>query len=502
MKKSNNSKIKELDGKVFYLIIILLSIYLLIRLIDQFKIITDFPFDFVNDISSHMAKVYFLDNFGFRSIVPYWYNGYDLFKFYPPGWFFFALPLYKIFNNIQLATYISIILIYIIAVLSFLFLGRILKISRKKSIFFFLIFLANPIAIGNFLRVGRLPEFLAWTFFIIFFAIILTYKSKKIDKKFFLISIIASLVLLSHQTVFMLASTLLLSLLIIKKNSKERIYIILASILIILITSFWIIPFALDYKETSISTEKYNYSQNYFNFTEKLLLENIASIIITIAFLLLAFINIKNEKNKNNLYFFLPQIIIAILILTSLVSYIPILKKIHPDAYNTLFIFLSAFLLLKTKYSLNQRKLFTVSLNLIVIAGIILSIIHTPWYRKNTETDKNTISLFKHVKGKFFIVESYESYGKAYYSYAPIYYQLSTPSGWSQHEIRQDYLDKLRAIGQNFQDNNCEKFKNLLLEVNTTEVITYNEACKKLEFCGLKNKATVGNACLYEIINQ
>ncbi len=212
MEKDKNLRLKELNGKVFYLIIILLSIYLLIRLIDQSKIITDFPFDFANDISSHMAKVYFLDNFGFRGIIPYWYNGYDLFKFYPPLWFFFTWLIYKIINNIQLAAYISIILIYIFAIIFFLMLGKKLNISRKKTIVFFLFFLANPIAIGNFLRVGRVSEFLAWTIFIFFFTIIYIYKdkNKKIDKKFLLLSIVGALLLLAHQTVFILAGSLLL----------------------------------------------------------------------------------------------------------------------------------------------------------------------------------------------------------------------------------------------------------------------------------------------------
>src|SRR3989344_8746879 len=112
MVKNKHENYKEIDEKAFYLVIILLAIYLLIRLINQSSIINDFPFDFVNDISSHMAKIYFLDQYGFREIVPYWYNGYDLFKFYPPGWFYFTFPLYKMFNDIQLAAYISIILMF------------------------------------------------------------------------------------------------------------------------------------------------------------------------------------------------------------------------------------------------------------------------------------------------------------------------------------------------------------------------------------------------------
>ena len=495
-----NNNYKKLSERVYYITIIILSIYLLIRLINQSSIITDFPFDYVNDISSHMAKVYFLDNFGFRGIVPYWYNGYELFKFYPPAWFFFTWPIYKVLNNIQLATYISIILMYIIAIIFFLILAKKLNISKKKGIVFFLFFLANPIAIGNFLRVGRVSEFLAWVIFIIFFAIIYAYKdkNKELNKRFFLLSIIGALLLLAHQTVFILASSLLFSLLIIRKSIKERLYIIITGILVILLSSFWIIPFTLDYKETSISN--YNFSNRFFTFSEPLLLETIASIIITLSFILLFYLNFKNEKNKNNFYFLLPQLILAVLVITTLVTYIPILNRIHPDAYNTLFIFLSSFLILKTKYSLSQRKFLSASLIFIVIIAVIISIFHTPWYIKNTETDKNTIALFKHVKGKFFIVESQESYSKAYYSYAPIYYQLSTPSGWSHHEIKQDYINKLKDINENFKENNCEAFKKSLIGVNTTEVISYNDNCKKLELCGLKEKAIQGNACLYELI--
>ena len=501
MKPETGKSYKELHEKWFYLIIALLSAYLIIRLIDESNIITNFPFDFTNDISSHMAKLYFLAEFGFRSVVHYWYNGYDLFRFYPPGWFFFTLPIYLILKNVQLSTYISMISIYVLSLTFFLILGKKLDITWKKSILFFLFFLANPIAIGNFLRVGRLPELLSWAFFIPFFTIILLYKDKPIDKKFFLISIIGSLLLLSHQTVFILASSMFISLIIIRiiarKNTGNIYKILLSMLLIVVLTSFWTIPFVLGYEQTSIAN--YNFSERYFNFSGPLLLESLTSIFVTLSFIIILYMNRKNEKNKRNFYFFLPQLALAIIILTNVIVFIPILNKIHPDAYNTLFIFLSSFLLLKTKFSIKQRKALIISLNLLVVISIIMSITYTPWFIKNNDTDKSTIKLFKSVDGKFVILKSESSYAKAYYSYAPIFYQISTPSGWSHQEISQDYINDIKAINENFEKNDCDAFRKSLKKVNTTEVISYKDNCKKLETCNLKEKASDKDACLYTL---
>ena len=91
--------------------IIILGIYFIIRLINQAKIISIFPLNLTNDITSYMSRLYFLFECGFHKLCPYWYNGFITFVNYAPGWTFFTAPIYFITKNIQLSTYISLILI-------------------------------------------------------------------------------------------------------------------------------------------------------------------------------------------------------------------------------------------------------------------------------------------------------------------------------------------------------------------------------------------------------
>src|SRR3990167_241548 len=108
-------KKNKFNDKWLYLPILILGTYLIIRLIDQSNIIYIFPLDKYNDMSSYMAQLHFLKVCGFHNFCPYWYNGFITFITTPPGWYSFTLPLYYLFNNVQLASYISLILMYIIS---------------------------------------------------------------------------------------------------------------------------------------------------------------------------------------------------------------------------------------------------------------------------------------------------------------------------------------------------------------------------------------------------
>ena len=50
---------------------LMLFIYLFSRLINQAKILRYFPLDTTNDISSHMAQLYFLKTCGFHNLCTY-----------------------------------------------------------------------------------------------------------------------------------------------------------------------------------------------------------------------------------------------------------------------------------------------------------------------------------------------------------------------------------------------------------------------------------------------
>ena len=82
-----------LEGVWILVPILIFASYLLYRLYDQSAVLFFFPLDYSNDLSSVMAQLYFLAEYGFHAIIPHWYNGsFQLFQFYYPGWFYFVLP--------------------------------------------------------------------------------------------------------------------------------------------------------------------------------------------------------------------------------------------------------------------------------------------------------------------------------------------------------------------------------------------------------------------------
>ena len=106
-------KSDKISNKWLYLPIFILGINLIIRLINQSKIIKQFPLDIVNDISAYIAELHFLNICGFHNFCPYWYNGFTSFQLSTPGWHFFTYPLYLIFNDYLKAVYTSMIIIFL-----------------------------------------------------------------------------------------------------------------------------------------------------------------------------------------------------------------------------------------------------------------------------------------------------------------------------------------------------------------------------------------------------
>ena len=96
-----------------------------------------FPLDYTNDYSSHMASLFFLFKCGFHNFCSYWYNGFVVLKTYPPGWFFFTYPLYLITKNVQLSTYLSILILFGLCFIVIYLLSKIIRISKIKAIAFF-----------------------------------------------------------------------------------------------------------------------------------------------------------------------------------------------------------------------------------------------------------------------------------------------------------------------------------------------------------------------------
>src|SRR3989344_8171257 len=143
--------IKKKFQKLFlYIPINILFINLIFRIINQSKMMSMFPLDTINDWSSYIALLHFLDNCGFHNFCSYWYNGFTSFLITQPGWYFFTYPLYLISKNYMVASFISMIIIFILSFIVIYKFGYVFKIDKEKRILFYLLLFANAASIGNY----------------------------------------------------------------------------------------------------------------------------------------------------------------------------------------------------------------------------------------------------------------------------------------------------------------------------------------------------------------
>ena len=389
-----------MKNKILIVSSITLGIYFLFRLIDQSQMISAFPLDFTNDWSSYIAQLHFLKVCGFHNLCPYWYNGFVSFQIASPGWFIFTLPIYLVLGDILLSTFLSLILLYVIGFIFFYIIGKDQKWPLIIVISSFLLFFANPIAIGNFIRLGRIVSLFGFVIFLGLAALILKYKHDQIGLKFSLFLIpLYTLSIISHPQEAILSSFLILSLFLIKEN-KERTIITTSAIAGILLSSFWLVPFL----QGSTKTNLFNYKQsdllNWLLSDNIYLLTNVAAILVPLGMFFIFYLYIRERNyDKKELIFYSPMLILGFLFLFKLVRFIPVLEHISPDPYITFFLFFIILFLFNIKSIKYERTIWMIVLA-VVILGIVVSAIKTPYFIKHEELEKEVISILPHIEGK------------------------------------------------------------------------------------------------------
>ena len=117
----------KIENKYLYFPLVVLGLYFILRLINQSRLLYTFPLEKINDVAPYMTLLYFLGEYGYHQIIPYWQGGFVLFQFYPPGWFYFALPLYLLTNNLLVTTFVSLIVIFVLIFLTIFYFGKNVK---------------------------------------------------------------------------------------------------------------------------------------------------------------------------------------------------------------------------------------------------------------------------------------------------------------------------------------------------------------------------------------
>lgn len=493
---------REIPNKFLYIPTIILGIYFLIRLIDQSKMIWIFPLDKYNDWSSYMAQLYFLKECGFHNFCQYWYNGFINFQINQPGWYFFVYPLYLLTNNVQLTAYLSLIITFLLSFVAIYIYRVRLGLSKTKVLAFFLFFFGNAIAIGNFIRLGKIHELFGWFNLIVIFIFILIYKDKRLDKNFLFIIPFYFFAILSHQNSSIISSLALFGLFLIK-SFKERLIIITTVLVTLIATSFWWIDYVKNFFDTTSSTIIVANTLKTIN--KASLNDNLAAFLIPILFFTVLYFYLKSSNNRKKEFIFLsPMILIAFLLFTRLILFIPIINHVFPDSYNLFLLFFTIFMFFNLDFNLisKYKKLVFAGLILITLLSVSLNIIFTNKFIKHTELEEETLSIFPYIDERYMILATplrRTSYPNAYYSYGSIYHNLSTSGGWYPSAVRSDYINKLENIDKLIKAKECDKLKKELIELNTTMVITFDIHCNSLEECNFDKKINKSRACLYSL---
>lgn len=488
-------------SKSLYFLVFSLLIYLVIRLINQSKIISSFPLDYTNDISSHIADLFFLKECGFHSFCPYWYNGFSVLLSYPPGWHFFTYPLYILSNNLLLSTYMSIILLYLIGFMIIFAIGKAKKFPALDRIAFFLLFLANPFAISGFIRLGRVTELFGWVSFLALAYLIILYKDKEFDWKFAFFIIAYAVVMISHFTTMVFANILVLSFFLAKKPARNKAIIVLFVLLGLALVSFWLAPFLLSLSNTSLFD--YRFSGRVIEIS----LTSLAALTISLLLWIIFYLNWKQQRlERSEFMFMIPILTLNILFLSDLVNLIPVFRDIYTNSYIFFFLFISLYLFFKTRFDIYRRFIKRTIIALLIILPILfilVSVTNTPWFLDYTPLEDDTLKILPEVSERFVILDSGSgtSYTKAYYSYAPIYHRLYAAGGWKDALISREYRVWLSDVDRFTMEGDCINFIETIGKLNSTEVIGYKNMrqCAFLDLCHLNLKASNDNVCLYKL---
>jgi len=499
---------KHLD-KWLYVPVLLFFVYLILRMIDMSQLATTFPLYVTGDMPSYIGHLYFLAEYGFHALVPNWYNGFISFLAYPPGFFYFALPFYWLTNDASYGFYLAMVCLFVLALIAVMFFARSQGWSRIKGLAFYFILFANPIAIGNFVRLGRIPEFFGWLNFIILCSILLYYKDKKLTLWFLLFIPFYILLMLSHPAVIVFFHLIFLfGIMFLVKKGWQRMIILLSVVLGLLLTAFWWLPFVLNIFEqsaiVSVAFGKEMLSLQGLNWINFLMNQAISYGIVILLWITYFFYWRSNSHKRRNIIYFAPLILLSLLYLGRITEMLPIINVLFPDIYFIGFLFFTLYFLFNTKFSKNWIKVIGLLITLFAVVSVIFSAVYSPYFVGHTELEENTIALLPFVEENFLLTNPPEVtlHEPFLISYASTYYDLNSPYGCGPHgTVDLDFDKKVESTQFYIVDQDCEGLWKLMLEIDLQEIITFNEHCATLNLCGLNLIANSENVCLYSISN-
>ena len=326
------------------------------------------------------------------------------------------------------------------------------------------------------------------------------YKDRPFDKKFLLFIPIYSALILSHPQEAFLSQFFVLSLFLVKKI-KEKLILVFYIFVSLSITSFWWLPFLLNLSRNSLDE---TLQGRWLLFTAKdELFTYLASFLIPVLILILFYYYYKTKnKSKKELLFFLPILILAVLFMFKVTPFIYGLRNISPDPFIIFFLFFSIYFFLSINIRLFSKKFRFViffSMVLLSVANVAISHVHTSYYIGYSDFEEDTLSVFPFIKEKFMFLNMPKSISHPdyYYGYAPIYYNLSSPSGFYDPIASLEYNRLLEKPTFYIKQRDCITFDSYTTLLNTSYFVAYDSICGDLNFCNLTELDKRNRVCLY-----
>ena len=488
----------QLHKSIAKILILLLSSYLIFRLINVSQMLVYYPLG--SELVTQITQLFFLKECGFYSFCPYWYGGIKTFLITPPGWYFFAMPFYIATGNILFATYTTLILSIVVSFSTFVYFGKLVGLSKIRVLLFFTLVFGNNIIIKTISFI-RIHELFTWTIFFICTFIVLYYlaEKRKLDHVFLICTtVLYTFAILSHQSIGILL-TFVLAGVAFYKRGIEKLKAITLMVVSVILTSFWWVPYLRTYLAGEISLHPAVidlWSYNALDFSI------IASVLLPATLVISFFLAWRTKSLSQDFVKFLtPTLVLSIIFVSGLVAHLPLLRNVSTYMYFTYFIFFSVFFFLKIKSHNNKsKKLFIICCSVVVLLSISISIVATPLFFVHGQNENDAISLAPSIEGKYIFVGElpYPLFRNAYYGYATIYYSKSTPDGWITYAKPKEYMHLLGTFKQ-LDTSSCNTFLENSQSLGLNNFIAYDKTCKTLFNCGLKEIKAAGNFCLYSI---
>ena len=491
----------KFSDKILLIPIVLLFGNFLYRLINFSSILYRFPLDITNDLTAYIADIPFFEMYGYLGFVPQWYNGFILFNIYPPGWVFFTYPLYKLFGDLMLATFVSTLLLFAFGFLIIWFFGKELKLSLVKKVALFAFIYGNPMIIGAVFKQGRIPSLMALDLLVLFFFLCIYFMDRPLGIKAISLPLVYAGLILTHQTETVLASAFLLGLFLVK-DKRERVALFFLMLLSIVFSSFWLFHFLQATFETGFL--QFGDSQWLLDW-HSYFWNNLAGVFLALGMFISFYLFYKQNKEGNWFLFFSPILLFTFLYLTRLVIFVPILKNVYPDPWEDFITlnFVVLFLSLQfTHISKNWKRFLTIALILVAVLSVGYNMFKTPMMEPWTEHGEEAIALIPFLdQDSHFLMFNEETdgtlYSRSLYSYAAIYYNVSSASGWFEVNKEYSYVHSLNLLYMDIYTNgNCEDLDRLTQEFNTTQLLANGKYCFIISKCGWDIIQEKGETCL------